>query len=100
MVNRGEVVVNCVVNRGGWKTLFSGRKFSSFLKNIFALVRRWESREQQIPPLRCGMTTKGQRIRSDDLEGNDNQERGNTGVTTLRYIPKSGQSSCQTLSGR
>jgi hypothetical protein len=36
MVNRGEVVVNCVVNRGAWTTLFRGLKFSSFLKYIFA----------------------------------------------------------------
>ena len=29
MVNRGEVVVNCVVIRGARKTLFGLRKFSS-----------------------------------------------------------------------
>jgi hypothetical protein len=36
MVNRGEFVVNCVVNRGAWSALFRGRKISTFLKNIFA----------------------------------------------------------------
>jgi hypothetical protein len=30
MVNRGEAVVNWVVNRGAWKTLFGRQIFSSF----------------------------------------------------------------------
>jgi hypothetical protein len=50
MVIRGEVVVNYVVNRSAWTTLFGARKFSSFLKNILLSVRGWERREQQIPP--------------------------------------------------
>jgi hypothetical protein len=32
VVNGGEVVVNCVVNRGAWKTLFGTQIFSCFLQ--------------------------------------------------------------------
>jgi hypothetical protein len=39
VVNRGEFVVNCVVNRGALGTLFRRLKFSSFLKYIFG--RPW-----------------------------------------------------------
>jgi hypothetical protein len=94
MVNRGEVVVNCVVNRGAWRTLFCGLKFSSFLKYIFAAdagegqcedVSQKEAKtethsEQQIPhstSLRAGssgMTTRRAKANS----------RSPSGMTTRR----------------
>jgi hypothetical protein len=38
MVNRGEVVVNCVVNRGAWTTLFCRPKACQLFE-IFFLTR-------------------------------------------------------------
>jgi hypothetical protein len=66
MVNRGEVVVNCVVNRGVWRTLFCRLKIFIFLKYFFGQPefrddsgdlqrpRLWLGGvEKQISPLRC-----------------------------------------------
>jgi hypothetical protein len=69
MINRGEVVVDWVVNRGAWTAFFRGLKFSSFLKYIFcglgvgmrpgtcngndAVVAGWKvGVEKRISPLR------------------------------------------------
>jgi hypothetical protein len=35
VVNRGEVVVDCVVNRGAWQTLFAHQKIRQLLKIFF-----------------------------------------------------------------
>jgi hypothetical protein len=41
MVNRGDVVVNCVVNRGAWRTLFRRAKIFLFLKYYLGRVQFW-----------------------------------------------------------
>jgi hypothetical protein len=55
MVFCGEVVVNCVVNRGGLRGFFLGLKISLFCK--FFCGKVWE--EKRIVPLRGRMTAKG-----------------------------------------
>ena len=69
VVNRGEVVVNCVVNRGAWRTLFHDLKTCQ-LSEIYFWTR---------PVLVLALISR---------------------ALLLRYSPKSGQSSCQTLPGR
>jgi hypothetical protein len=74
MVNRGEFVVNCVVNRGAWRTFFRGLKFSSFLKYIFAA---WSCTGQREPA-----TADSSAALRNDNKGKE------SGAITLRYSPK------------
>jgi hypothetical protein len=50
MVNRGDVVVNCVVDRGAWTTLFARLKFSSFLKYFLGGIPFWNCGFDEVDP--------------------------------------------------
>jgi hypothetical protein len=75
--------------------VLAGENFPGFSK-IFSLpmaVREWESWEQQIPPLRCGMTTK-RRMGNDNQEGNDKGKCNREGMTVKTgggMTPKEGE---------
>ena len=64
MANRGDVVVNCVVNRGVWRAVFGWAKIFLFFEIFFVALERfgyWRTRNRRSIPLRlcsgCGMTT-------------------------------------------